>query len=272
MTTGPLQRSRRPSHRRTRTHATLTAMTWSDLLPSILGSLPLAGRLTRTDPGGRCPAPIAIVGLYPAVTKVGLYTCADGSKIKLPVEVEGRSFQHSASATELEDRHLKPLGLTMDHVSTIDLYPYYLANTADSGGRSMADNVARYEKETATETAVKPRPPPDAMVALCRALPGNAERIADHFQRCRPALVITLGNEVAAFVRGYAVAAKAQGHLYGPAIDTAVFGIPLRVVHCRHPGVFIRAKGHKGVEEHERWCSGPGRALVREALSTWPPP
>lgn len=251
----------------------MSATAWTKHLPDVLGALPLGGRLMRTDPGGRCPAPVAIVGLYPAVTRKGLFTCADGTKIWLPVEVEAQSFQDSASAVELETRHVEPLGLSLEQIFTIDLYPYYLANTAKSeSGRSMADNVARYENETSAKTAVKARPDADAMVAMCRPLPGNAERLAFYFETCRPALVITLGNEVAAYARGYAVAAKAQQHLYGPPIDTDVFGAPCRVVHCRHPGVFIRAGNHKGVVDHGAWCSGRGRALVQEALSMWKAP
>ena len=114
----------------------MNTATWSELLPAVLGPLTLGGQLRRTEPGGACPAPVAIVGLYPAV-------------------------------------------------------------------------------------------------------------------------------------RGYDVAKKAQVHLYGPAIDSDAFGVAARVVHCRHPGVFIRAKDHKGVKERERWCAGSGKMLVAEALKTW---
>jgi hypothetical protein len=119
------------------------------------------------------------------------YKCADGTLINLPVEVEARSFEGSKSATELAERYLDPLGLTQDLVFLVDLYPYYLANTAPSvKGRTMAANVKRYEEETGNQTGIKARPKPNAIVALCRTLPGNADRLADHFAQCQPVLVI----------------------------------------------------------------------------------
>lgn len=246
----------------------MTLRPWEASIPDVLGDLPFGGSLVRTDPGGPCPAPIAILGLYPAHTRTKLYRMKDGTRILLPVEVESRSFAGSHSGKELTSRYLDLLGLSKDQVFTIDLYPYFLANTATSGsGRSMWDNVQRYQKETGLALTVQGRPEPDAMVHLCRTLAGNLERLADGLARCRPQLVITLGNEVAAFVRGYDRAKAAQQHLYGPPIESRVFGAPVRVVHGAHPGVFVRG-GAKNpwIAKHEAWCRGDGAKLVADAL------
>lgn len=250
----------------------MPAATWSDLLPEVRGTLPLGGQLRRTDPGGVCPAPIAFVGLYPALTRRRVHRCADGkTMINLPFEVEARSFEGSKSAKDLDARYIGPLGLARQPVFLVDLYPYYFANTAvGDNGRSMADNVERYERETNYETAAKRRPKPDDIVDLCRTLPGNAERLANYFQQCRPALIVTLGKEVAAYVRGYAIAEEAQRHLYWPPSETDVFGVPGRVVHCAHPGLLMRRPDEDPwCRRHEEWCAGAGKALVNGALRAW---
>lgn len=258
-------------------HADSRSLSWEALLPQVRGPLPLGGELRRTDPGGTCPAPVAIVGLYPAVTRRAVHRCADGTRISVPTAVETRSFEGSQSALEIAERYLEPLGLSSHAAFTIDLYPYYLANTAVTGadGRSMWINVQRYERDTNTPTAVEGRPPTDALVRRCRDLPGNAERLAYYFGACRPTLVITLGNEVAAFVRGYAVSSRAQEHLYGPPIVSDAFGLSTTVVHSAHPGLFIRrprASTNPWLDRHTKWCAAEGRSLVAEALANWPAP
>ena len=51
---------------------------WEELVRADLEPLPLGGRLVRTDPRGPTPAPIAIVGLYPALTKMAPWHSNDG--------------------------------------------------------------------------------------------------------------------------------------------------------------------------------------------------
>lgn len=245
---------------------------WEQQLPPERGILPLGGLLRRTDPNGACPAPVAIVGLYPALTRTARYTCKDGSAMLLPVEVEARSFEGSKSASELATRYLEPLGLVADDVFLVDLYPYYLANTAGGrkSGRSMWDNVQRYHFDCGGKTAVEGRPNNDSMVERCRNLPGNADRLAHYFDRCRPALVITLGNEVAAFARGYTSAVKAQADLYAAPTKSAVFGTATTIVHGAHPGLFIRGGARNPwLARHAAWCADSGRALVADAKRDW---
>jgi hypothetical protein len=247
--------------------------TWEAAIPADGGALARGGRLVRTDPSGPVPARIAIVGLYPAVTRLGRFVSKDGVRL-VPVEVERNSFCGSASAGEIDGKYLAPLNLTRQQVFLIDLYPYYLATTAKSGktGRTMWDNIAAYSREK-EHVAVRRRPADDEMIKWCRTLPGNRERLAWWFQRCQPRLVITLGNEVAAFARGYAgtgAAKRAQMHLYedGEPFKTIAFGTaPLPVVHCAHPGILMRdKKGGAWARKHADWCAGQGRTLATAAL------
>jgi hypothetical protein len=200
------------------------------------------------------------------------YKCADGATINLPSAVEDGSFEGSKSASELAERYLDLLGLSRTQIFAIDLYPYFLANTdAGKNGRSMWGNVQRFHAEAHLKTAVEGRKQEDEMVRLCRTLPGNAERLAHHMRRCRPALVITLGAEVAAYVRGYEAATLAREHLYGPPIESAALGFPATVVHLAHPGLFLRRRGpgNRWIARHKDWCAAQGKQLTKEAFRTW---
>jgi hypothetical protein len=247
-------------------------------MPADRGALPIGGRLVRTEPSGPVPARIAFVGLYPAVTRLARFKSKDGTRL-VPVEVESHSFCGSASAHEIDSKYLRSLNLTREQVFMIDLYPYYLATTAKSGerGRTMWDNIVAYTAEHGS-VAVQRRPDADEMVEWCRTLPGNAERLAYWFARCRPAIVITLGNEVAAFARGYkgdGAAKRAQAHLYEDCdagrepFKTEAFGAgPVRILHCAHPGILMREKDGAWAKRHEDWCAGAGGALVSAAIQS----
>lgn len=246
---------------------------WGMMLPNDLGPLPLAeeygGRLHRTEPRGSTPARIAIVGLYPAQTRRGVYTARNGSRLSLPVEVERRSFEGSRSASELEQLYLKPLGLSFDQLFLIDLYPYCLTNTAEGeNGRSTAANVQTYCEETGRQLRLEPRPEPDQMVERCRTLPGNTERLREWFALCAPRLVITLGAEVAAYSRTVTVAEAQARYLYAAADEELELpGVRARVAHCVHPGLLMRQpRDGAWRRRHAGWCEGEGRELVRQTL------
>lgn len=243
---------------------------WTKQLPEIRGALPLGGQLMRTDPRGPTPAPIAFVGLYPALTEKKMWT-SKGGRCWVPTAVERTSFEGSASAKELREKYLMPLGLSEDEVFLIDLYPYYLANVAVGvKGRSMADNVKSYRLAERKRIAVKRRPGDDAMVRWCRELPGNLERLSWWFDRCDPRLVITLGREAAAFARGFkgqGAARRAQELLYTPAEPSTEFGpTSRRVVHCAHPGLLMRNGKGPWNRVHEAWCCGAGAEEIGRVL------
>ena len=126
----------------------------------------------------------------------------------------------------------------------------------------MWDNVQTYERLSGEQTAVRPRPVPDDLLAECRALPGNVERLTDELGSHPRRLLLTLGNEAAAFTRGDAAAKDAQPHLLEDPRTIAFLGGSYTVVHLPHPGVLIRNKAWR--PRHEAWCRDRGRALVRE--------
>ena len=238
---------------------------WQTLLPSCVGSLPGGGELRRTEPSGTMPAFVAILGVYPALTDKRIFT-VDGVRLTLPTEVEGRSVEvGSASGAKIDDNYLNPLGLTRADVVITDMMPYYLANTTkSSSGRSMADNVAFYEGVTGEKTRIQPRPAPAQLVELATELPGNLDRLRDYLGACRPRLVLTLGTEAAAFVRGISfhdAKRKVDGLLYADDERRSFLGIDAAVVHLVHPHLFIK-RNVKWMNRHRVWCATRGRALV----------
>lgn len=236
---------------------------WREQIPARLGPLPLGGGLVRTDPGGEPTAPIAILGVYPALTRKARFPTPDGP-INLPVAVEKTSFEtSSSSAREIDNAYLRPLWLSRSDVFLIDMMPYYLANTAKSRAkrRSMWDNIETYERLSGERTAVRPRLEPDALLAEARALPGNMDRLASEMGHHPRRLLLTLGNEAAAFVRGDTVAKHAQPHLLADPRTIAFLGRSYRVVHLPHPGVILRSKAWG--PRLEAWCRDKGRKLVR---------
>ena len=240
--------------------------TWREQLPTNRGRLPLAGELIRTDAAGPGDAAVAILGVYPAATKLGRWEY-DGHVCQLPVEVERMSFDpNSRSGRDLDVHYLKPLGLGRDSVLVTDLWPYYLATTAvGSNGRSMATNVKRYEAASGVKTAVEPRPAPDALLEQARELPGNLDRLADVLGSPALRLLLTLGNESAAFVRGLKSARAAQKLLYKPVVELEFLGRTFRVAHLTHPGNLM-GEEPGWQEAHDSWCSDIGQSLIDQAL------
>lgn len=242
---------------------------WVNDLPESRGTLPSGEPLRRTDPAGPTPAAVAILGVYPALTEQRHFTVGD-VRMVLPTAVERRSFEAgSASGAKLDDNYLAPLGLTRDDVFITDVMPYYLANTTRStSGRSMADNVRIYEETTGERTGIVPRPTPAKLVSLASEMPGNLDRLRDYFGRCQPRLVLTLGTEAAAFIRGMPFAAAnrvVDELLYGPAERLAFLGIEATVAHLVHPHLFIK-RNEKWSRRHHAWCAEAGRRLVADAL------
>ena len=242
---------------------------WKPLMPEVVGTLPGGGVLRRTDPCGPTPAPVAILGVYPALTAKRTFS-VNGTRMTLPTAVEARSFDAgSASGAEIDDNYLAPIGLDRARVFITDMMPYYLANTStSSSGRSMADNIRHFEQASGRTTGVQPRPPSGELVRLASTLPGNLDRLSSYFAACRPRVVLTLGTEPAAFLRGMTFAAASKqtdALLYAAPIRLSVFGFEADVVHLVHPHLFIK-KNAKWMTRHGAWCRSAGRALVAAAL------
>lgn len=246
-------------------------MTWQSLLPETRGTLPNDQPVWRTDPGGSFDAPVAILGVYPAGA-VARTTVGD-RLMNLPVRVEHTSFELgvSASAKDLDARFLEPLGLDRASVLTLDVMPYFLANTRKSKGRSMADNLREAEAAFGRSFGIEARPAPGELVKLARQMPGNVARLTDFFARSKAKLLLTLGSEAAAFVRHETyekVNVAARSLFYAAPVELDVLGTRFSVVHLAHPGILMSGKGKKSdwPLRHDRWCSGDGRELVARVM------
>lgn len=228
--------------------------------------MPWGGSLRRTEPNGPPTAPIAILGVYPAATRLRRWLDPTGTTRTLPAEIEERSFQaESASGHELDDRYLTPLGLTRAQIYAFDVMPYVLANMRiSSSGRSMNDNIAEYCRHHGLTSPIQPRPQPDALLALSRALPGNLERLTEYLHSSQRRLLITLGNEAAAFVRGYTRSADAQQHLYALDERVNILGGQIRIVHLAHPGLIMQKASWAA--KHASWCQEVGVGLIAAIL------
>ena len=242
---------------------------WQTHIPATAGVLPGGAPLCRTDPGGSPSAPVAILGVYPALTRQRQMQVG-GTRLNLPVEVERESFAPgSASGAEVDRHYLEPLGLGRDQVFIFDLAPYVLANTTvnRSSGRSMADNVRLFEQDSGTATGIVARPGGEGFLTFVREMPGNLDRLAHYLGCCQPRLLLTLGTEPAAFVRGLSfneAQRRVDALFYAPPESVEVLGISVRVVHLVHPHLFIK-RNAKWTARHNEWCRDHGRALVVEA-------
>lgn len=241
---------------------------WRDVLPEELGPLTLGRMLRRTDANGPLDAKIVILGVYPAATEWNMFSRGT-VKLKLPTAVERFSFEPSSrSGGDLDRLYLGPdlLDLSRSECLMVDLMPYFFANTSKgkAGERCMWENVRLYCELTGETTAIQERPSEDELLKLCREMPGNQERLKYYLGRSTIKLLLTLGREAAAFVRGEQHGADGQQYLYSPPADVELFGVVTKVVHCVHPGNLQRKDKWK--KSHAEWCRTTGRRLIREAL------
>ena len=240
---------------------------WRELLPETNGSLPDGSPIPRTDTGGNPSAEIMLLGVYPAarVRQVTVH----GERMNLPVQVERESFEPgvSNSGHELDRLYLRPLQLTRDDVFLADLMPYFLANTRGNG-RTMWDRIQQYEELTGETLGIRPRSSPAKLVEEARTMPGNLARLAEYVRACSPRLLLTLGLEPAAFIRGEtytAVDRRSRQLLYQPPEPHDLLGTEVPTVHLLHPGLLM-SKGEqtrRWRERHQAWVQGEGRRLVR---------
>ncbi len=143
---------------------------------------------------------------------------------------DGERVRTQASADELAEFYLKPLGIDRSQCWVTDLVKVFLFK---EGHRAKYERLGKktpagYERERFEELAE-------------RSLPWIEEEIAV----ARPRLVITLGAEVAGIVRGVRSSA-ARVALLGPEVHDVLVGarkLPVRMVHLAHPGIVMRKGG-----------------------------
>jgi hypothetical protein len=252
---------------------------WKNFLPEQL-SPPLPWKpscfLTRTDHNGDLNAPIVMLGIYPAeVDGITWNDTQTGTGYHLPTKFEKRSFEPgSYSGQALRQYYIEKLGLTVGQVCMFDLWPYYLASTRINAktGHTVWTNIERYHASQGGLSPIIKRPPPQDLLRKISAAPGNKERLLEYFNFKRRRLIITLGNEAAAFVRGIEDCDEAQKHLYGRAATTlSILGHNIPVIHLAHPGS-MRANKKQGIEEtywgkrHLGWCASTGKSLIAQIL------
>lgn len=97
-------------------------------------------------------------------------------------------------------------------------------------------------------------------------MPGNMDRLGDYMRQCEPELLLTLGSEAAAVVRGDLVAKNAQPYLMTKPVEMEVLGVRTRVLHLPHPGIVMKNDDWK--ERHARWCRDSGRGLVQTVIGS----
>lgn len=225
---------------------------WRELLPGDLGPLPLAGRLVRTEPAGSPRAAIAVLGTHPGVVAWS-WELVEGQRIRLPIAVEPTSFHpDSRNGAMLAENLLRPLGLSREELYLLDMFPYYLASTGMDRrtGHSLWQTVQWFSRRRKVKHAVRPRPGPGDLLRWCREKPGYQERLRELLGSCAPGLVITLGPEPAALLRGCSVA-EAERAFYGEPERCEGLGLPLFAVHLAHPAG-LRQTG-RWLADHEAW-------------------
>jgi uracil-DNA glycosylase len=138
---------------------------------------------------------------------------------------DGRRVRTQASADELAEFYLVPLGISRSDCWVTDIVKVFLFKEGhrEKYARLGATPPARYERERFEELA-------------SRSLPW----IERELELARPKLVITLGAEIAGIVRSVASPTR-RNALLGPGITSVRFGgSEFPTVHLAHPGIVMR--------------------------------
>ena len=138
---------------------------------------------------------------------------------------DGSRVREQASAKELHDLFLSPLGFSRKDCWITDLVKVFLFKHGHIERYAKLNTQAPegYRREKFQELAQ-------------RSLPW----IAKELHAAKPALVITLGAEVAGVVRGI-VSPSARLNLLRPVVERVDFGgMEIPMMHCAHPGILMR--------------------------------
>jgi uracil-DNA glycosylase len=182
-----------------------------------------------TNSGG-----LMILGAYPSArfaTIDGIRDVPVGDNLG-PFESEryfdGDRLRKQASADELNSHILEPLGVSRERCWVTDLVKVFLFKSGhrDKYAALGASVPKGHHRESFEQLGL-------------RSMPWLAREI----RLSKPALLLTLGSEVAGLVRGV-VGQKARNALLGSDItDVVVDGTSVRTVHLVHPGILMRGGG-----------------------------
>jgi len=192
---------------------------------------------------------LMVLGAYPSArfgTIDGIRDVPVGDNLG-PFESEryfdGDRVRTQASADELDSLILGRLGIPRTRCWVTDLVKVFLFKSGHRDkytalGASVPDG---HRRELFEELAL-------------RSMPWLAREV----RLSKPALLMTLGSEVAGLVRGV-TGQKARNALLGPNImDVTVDGTAVRMVHLAHPGILMRGDGDRN----------PWPAATREHIET----
>jgi uracil-DNA glycosylase len=192
---------------------------------------------------------LMVLGAYPSArfaTIDGIRDVPVGDNLG-PFEPEryfdGDRVRTQASADELQSLFLGPLGVSRDRCWITDLVKVFLFKSGhrDKYAALGASVPEGHRRESFEELAL-------------RSMPWLAREI----RLSKPALLLTLGSEVAGLVRGVA-GQKARNALLGPNLtDVVIDGTAVRTVHLAHPGIIMRGRGDRN----------PWPAATREHIQT----
>ena len=172
-----------------------------------------------------------ILGAYPSTRfmTVGETTDVPSSDNMAPFESErwydGTRIRHQPSARELQDCFLTPLGIDRNSCWITDLVKVFLFKPG---------HVDRYTKISAV--------PPSGYIRKNFYKLGQMSLpwIRREIKIAQPRLVLTLGAEVAGVLHGVRDSSR-QVALLRPEVATIeVGGLPVKVIHCAHPGILMR--------------------------------
>ena len=141
---------------------------------------------------------------------------------------DGDRVRTQASADELAQHYLKPLGIQRDECWVTDLVKVFLFKPGhrDKYARLKAEAPRGYERERFEELGRLSMP-----------------WIIRELEVAKPKLLVTLGAEVAGVVRGVK-STTARTALIAPDVsELRVGGLTVPVVHLAHPGIVMRKGG-----------------------------
>ena len=176
---------------------------------------------------------LMIIGAYPSARfeSIGRHTSVPVSDNAAPFANEfyfdGRRFRTVPSSDELDSIYLKQLEIPREDCWITDLVKVFLFKPG---------HIASYR-------ALGVKHPPRETRSMFFELachPANLERLSREIEIAQPRLMITLGTEVAAAIRGLKSATAGRKLLSASVHDVKVGKSTVRTVHLAHPCIVMR--------------------------------
>ena len=176
---------------------------------------------------------IMILGAYPSARFecIGKYSSVPVADLAAPFSDEsyfdGRRFRTVRSSDELDSIYLAPLGVSRYNCWITNLVKTFLFKPG---------HVAAYR---ALGVEHPPRETRSMFFELATH-PANFEWLSREIELARPRLVITLGAEVAAAIRGFSSATAGRKLLLATVHELRIGEMDGLHVHLAHPGIVMR--------------------------------